>query len=149
MNDSQTGIYKVSLKIWIDSSRDQVWDCFTQEINNWWPKEFYALEEHLETKFEPQVGGRLYETGANESSLLWFTVSVIIPKMSINLTGQVAPPFGGPAISMLQLNFIETDEGKTIFEVIDTLIGAKPHDGLEDDWRKLFETGLKKYIENK
>jgi uncharacterized protein YndB with AHSA1/START domain len=42
-----------------------VWKAFTDEVQSWWPKDFYATGSPQRMIFEIKPGGRLYEDSGN------------------------------------------------------------------------------------
>ncbi len=56
-------------------------DRFTRDIHRWWPTHLHSLEqaEHTHVAFEPIVGGRLFERGADGIERPWGTVEAWEP----------------------------------------------------------------------
>ena len=82
--------------------------------------------------------------------LLWQQIQSIVPNESLHLTGQLAPPFGGPATSLLRLA-LEGDGDSTILKVTDCLFGnvdEATRGNIEVGWRRLYGDGLGKYVES-
>jgi len=55
--------------------------------------------------FEVKPGGRLYEDAGGGNGLVWYQVIALDAPNSISLAGFIAPPFGGPATSLLRIVF--------------------------------------------
>lgn len=44
---------------------------FTADIGRWYPLDMYSVRPAIDCRFEPHVGGRLYEIGADGAETLW------------------------------------------------------------------------------
>lgn len=125
-----------------------VWKAFTAEIQHWWPKDFYATESPQRMVFEVKPGGRLYEDAGNGNGLVWYQVIAVSAPNSITMSGFIAPPFGGPATSLLNVTFSPKGKAATAMEVTDSTFGRLGDPGAtEEGWRLLFEGGFKRWIE--
>ena len=49
-----------------------VWKAFTDDIQSWWPKDFYATDSPQRMILEVKPGGRLYEDSGNGNGLVWY-----------------------------------------------------------------------------
>jgi uncharacterized protein YndB with AHSA1/START domain len=127
-----------------------VWKAFTGDIHSWWPKDFYATESPKRIVFEVKPGGRLYEDAGDGNGLVWYHVIALDAPNSISLSGFIAPPFGGPATSLLRVEFSESGKSATTMEVTDSTFGCLGDPGAtEEGWRMLFEGGFKAWVERK
>ncbi len=97
-----------------------VWKAFTDDIQSWWPKDFYASDSPQRMIFEVKPGGRLYEDSGNGNGLVWYHVIALNAPNSITMSGFIAPPFGGPATSLLNVSFSAKDKAATVMEVTDS-----------------------------
>ena len=144
------GTMRLELEIAIEANAETVWKSITEEIGQGWPKDFYCVAGSDKLVLEPKPGGRIYEENSNGSGLLWGTVLEINPPKSIAWQGQIMPPWGGPAISMLRLS-LEARGDETVLRVTDCLIGnisETLRGELETGWRQIFAHGLKTYVES-
>jgi uncharacterized protein YndB with AHSA1/START domain len=127
-----------------------VWRAFTAQINSWWPKDFYVTESPRGMVFEVKPGGRLYEDAGNGNGLVWYHVIALDAPNAITLSGFIAPPFGGPATSLLRVAFSAQDKSTTAMEVVDSTFGyLEDTSTTEQGWRMVFEGGFKTWIERK
>ncbi|MCA9179722.1 MAG: SRPBCC domain-containing protein [Planctomycetales bacterium] len=130
------------------ASRAQVWESLVAETSQWWKREFFATKDPDGIYLEPRPGGRLYEENAN-GGLLWYTVIEIVPSEVLAMAGNLAPPYGGPATSMLRIEF--SDHGaKCHVKLTDHIFGVvddASRRAIEDGWRTLFIEGLKAHVE--
>lgn len=127
-----------------------VWKAFTGEIHSWWPKDFYATESPQRIVFEVKPGGRLYEDSGKGNGLVWYQVIALNAPNSITMSGFIAPPFGGPATSLLNVSFSARSNSATTMEVTDSTFGClRDIDATAEGWRLLFEDGFKAWVEGK
>jgi uncharacterized protein YndB with AHSA1/START domain len=125
-----------------------VWKAFTAGIQDWWPKDFYATESPKRMVLEVKPGGRLYEDAGKGNGLVWYHVTALDAPNSITLSGFTVPPFGGPATSLLRVEFSDRGKAATRMEVTDSTFGRLGDPGAtEEGWRLLFEGGFKRWIE--
>ncbi len=137
------------LEIVIDATPEEVWRALTEETNAWWLPDFHMMGEGSVVTFDARAGGQLVERTEPGGSLLWYTVQMCTPHVSLHLVGHIAPEWGGPATTMLRLGLEERDGG-TVLVVQDATFGhtsAETAKSLEDGWRQLFTDGLKRYVE--
>jgi hypothetical protein len=127
-----------------------VWKSFTADIHSWWPKDFYATESPKRIVLELKPGGRLYEDAGDGNGLVWYQVIALDAPNSITMAGSIAPPFGGPATSLLRVAFSARGKAATTMEVTDATFGCLGDTrSTEEGWRMLFEGGFKTWIEKK
>ena len=127
-----------------------VWKAFTGDVHLWWPKDFYATESPKRIVFEVKPGGRLYEDAGDGNGLVWYHVIAVDAPNAITLSGFIAPPFGGPATSLLRVAFSAQGKSATVMEVTDSTFGCLGDPKTtEDGWRMLFNDGFKAWIERK
>ncbi len=125
-----------------------VWEGFTRELQAWWPKDFYATESPRRMVFEVKPGGRLYEDAGNGNGLVWYQVIALDAPRALTLAGFIAPPFGGPATSLLRVEFSANGQAGTLMEVTDSTFGCLDESTTAEGWRTLFEDGFKAWIES-
>jgi hypothetical protein len=65
------------------------------------------------------------------------------------MSGFIAPPFGGPATSLLNVTFSAKDKSATVMEVTDSTFGCLEEATTLEGWRQLFEAGFKTWIERR
>lgn len=136
------------LSLEIAKSQAAVWKAFTEDIHSWWPKDFYVTESPERIVFEAKPGGRLYEDAGNGNGLVWYHVIAIDAPNSITMSGFIAPPFGGPATSLLNVSFSGKGKAATAMEVTDSAFGCLGDaSATKEGWQLLFEGGFKKWIE--
>ena len=148
---SETCAVKYELELPIQARSDVVWKSLVEETNAWWLPDFHMVGANSVVSFDAQAGGQLLERSTDGGSLLWYTVQMCLPKKSIHLVGHMAPAFGGPAISMLELA-LEDKDGGTLFIVREAIFGDTSESGAKcqsEGWELLFGDGLRKFAESK
>ncbi len=110
------------LQIPIDAPQAEVWKALTEETNAWWLPDFHMVAADSVVSLQARAGGHLIESVADGGSLLWYTVQMCVPGKSLHLVGFMAPEWGGPATTMLELSLEETDTG-TRLVLRDALFG--------------------------
>lgn len=127
-----------------------VWKAFTGDVHSWWPKDFYATEAPHRMVFEVKPGGRLYEDAGKGNGLVWYQVIAVDAPHAITMSGFIAPPFGGPATSLLRVGFTAQGKSATSMEVTDSTFGCLGDQKTTNEgWRMLFEGGFKAWVERK
>lgn len=147
---SKTSITSATHRLSLEIAKPHagVWKVFTGDIHSWWPKDFYATESPQRMVFEIKPGGRLYEDSGNGNGLVWYHVIALDAPNSITMSGFIAPPFGGPATSLLNISFSAKGKSATRMEVIDSTFGCLGDTGTTvEGWRLLFEDGFKAWVE--
>ncbi len=144
-----TGTLQYQLEVEIHASSDRVWKALTEETNAWWLSDFHMVGEGSVVSLDARAGGLLVESKPDGGSLLWYTVQMVMPGKSLHLVGHLAPEWGGPATTMLEL-VLEQQGDVTRLIVRDALFGRVNQDSaksLEEGWTTLFSDGLRKYVE--
>jgi uncharacterized protein YndB with AHSA1/START domain len=69
---------------------DQAFSVFTGSINQWWPHQYHIGQAQVaEVVLEPELGGRWYERGVDESECDWGRVLVWEPPHRLVFTWQI------------------------------------------------------------
>lgn len=129
----------------------KVWTSLTSDIDAWWPQSYRALEQKSRMQFSTDLSGRLEELGPDGQGVLWYCVQAVTPLRSLTLAGHIAPPFGGPALSLLRLTFSDLPDGTSTLEIHDSLVGRVNPAMVESGWRDIFaelEQHLSQFGEN-
>ena len=138
---------RYELEITIERPVEHVWTAMTQSVNEWWLPSFRMTGGDAVVSLDPTAGGQLIERSASGASLLWATVTMVVPNDRILFAGHHFPAWGGPSVSFLEWQLETVDVG-TCLKVSDQLIGTTSEAGLQslrDGWKELFSDGLKSY----
>lgn len=141
------------LEVEIAAPRESVWTAIFDDVQSWWLPDFHILGTESTIQFERAPGGRgLIEELPDGTSLQWYTVQMILPReFKVYLAGHIAPDWGGPATSMLQLEVEEIETGCRL-RVTDARHGnvdEKQVESSQGGWQQLFGDGLKIFVENR
>lgn len=147
-----TAAQVVTFEVEVDiaARRDWVWACLTQQIGQWWPRDMLAAPASRSMQLELRPGGRLFEDAPDGSGVLWYTVAAITTNQSLTLSGVIAPPFGGPAMSILTISLGDGAGGGTTLRVRDHVIGVvseRQRSVTPEGWNAIFVKGLKPFAE--
>ena len=149
--EKQVQSINIELEVHIQATPTKVWKTLTEEIGAWWLKDYFTNSKTKEFILETQLGGMMYESTAKGEGTVWANVISIDAPRSIQLKGLLTPDFGGPAISFIRIDVKR--KGKLTTVKLQDQIFGDIEDGLkfdiEDRWLRLFNVGLKSYIERK
>ena len=148
---TEANVARVELDIDINAPRNTIWEAIIESPSEWWPGEHHAIGADCKMTFEPHPGGRFYEDDGKGGGLLWYTVLAITPPTSVTLAGYIAPPWGGPASSLLTFTLEESGD-KTILKVLDSLFGSvdeKFAESTHAGWKQILGEALKNYVERR
>ena len=80
---TEARIIKYQFEIPIKRTAADIWPLMTNEINAWWLNDFRALGEGSTVTLNAECGGQLIECAANNSSLEWYRVQMVLPGESL------------------------------------------------------------------
>ncbi len=149
LNNNSASSLKVELEITIAANIESVWIALTEQVNSWWSKDYFASAADS-INLEPRLGGRLFEDLGNGQGLTWYHVQAIEAPKLLCLSGYVFPNFGGPTLSLLQIDLEQKDD-KTLVKICDGIIGhisEKTQSNVRGGWEDLFNKGLKGFVES-
>lgn len=137
-----------SLNIQISKPHQRVWQALVSETSAWWPKEFHTSPRAQRFVIEPVLGGRAFEDFGGDNGLVWYSVVGLEVERTLLLAGHLLPPFGGPAITSLQLT-LTPGEGSTLLQIRDDRFGSLGRESPLEGWRVVFDSGLRQYLESR
>ncbi|MFZ4573808.1 MAG: SRPBCC family protein [Phycisphaerales bacterium] len=141
----------VVLELEIAAPPTKVWKAITTDLGKWWLPDFHCAPGSKGIRMEPKPGGRVFETDGKGGGLLWYSITALQKGKSITMVGHFGPPFGGPVTSLLTWSLAKSDRG-TRFTLADYLFGVVSPalvQQVESGWRRLFEEGMRQYVERK
>lgn len=139
---AEAKMYQSETELRIKQTSVVVWKILCEQTDQWWPVGFRALGEGSKMSLSPIAGGQLLETGISGETLEWYRVQMCVPERSLHLVGYVAPDWGGPKTSMLNLS-ISDEGGICILVVSEALTGKVTMSGAEsamDGWTEVFNS---------
>ncbi len=128
----------------------RLWQALTNEIENWWQKDFNKNPKTVSMVLESKLGGLLYENAGKKDGMIWASVIALDAPNSLQLKGHLSPEQGGPAISFTKIELIAKGAKSTLLKLSDTVFGsisAELQSELSEGWKNIFEQGLKPYLE--
>ena len=148
---SQTSVVDVALDWQISASVQQVWAALFERPEVWWPAGHRAGPEGSKMIFDARAGGSLREERADGGGLIWYTVLALDPLRSVDLSGQLATRYGGPATSLLHLEVTPgANDGTAVLKLTDSVFGRIGPDmraSLTSGWQSIVGEGLIRHIE--
>jgi uncharacterized protein YndB with AHSA1/START domain len=100
---TDTATTSVQSSIVVDAPIERAFSFFTEGIGSWFPSEYNLLDtEIVERVFEPRVGGRVYDIGADGNECHWARVLAYEPPTRVVISWDISPQWQ-----------IETDPEKT------------------------------------
>lgn len=148
---AQTGVVDVALDWEIAASVQQVWTALFERPESWWPAEHRAGMKGSKMRFDARIGGNLREEHPGGGGLVWYNVVALEPLRSVDLSGQLATRYGGPATSMLHLEITPgPNDGTTILKLTDSVFGRIGPDmraSLATGWQQIIGDGFVSHVE--
>jgi DNA-binding transcriptional ArsR family regulator len=117
------GAIDVALDWTLPVSQARAWDHFFSAPQSWWPSVFRVLGSASNLSFSAQVGGQLIERNELGAAVTWYTVFALQPRHSVDLQGQLATRYGGPAQTFLHIEFIDLGNEKCSLKLTDSVFG--------------------------
>lgn len=139
----------IHLEVHIKAPRERVWAALTEEIGQWWPKNF-TIGAAKRFVLEPKVGGRMFEEW-EDGGLLWATVISMKKYERLDMAGDAMPEFGG-AGRHLNTYTLEEKDGGTLVKLRSTAIGALTEGSeasMKEGWKLLFVDTFPAYCEGR
>jgi DNA-binding transcriptional ArsR family regulator/uncharacterized protein YndB with AHSA1/START domain len=150
-DDNPLRTVEIALDWEIAASPQRLWRLIFDSPEAWWPADFRAVAGGATMRFEDRLGGQLREEAADGSGLVWYQVVALEPQRSLDLSGQLASRYGGPATSMLHLTLEPGQaEGSTLLKLTDSVFG-RLGEGFQasaaSGWQAIVGEGLKPHAE--
>lgn len=131
---------EIALDWTIAAPPERVWRLLFDEADRWWPRDMRAGPAGATLTFAESVGGELVETGSDGAGLSWYRVIALTPGISVDLAGQLAARYGGPATSLVHLR-LEPSGDATVLKLTDSVFG-RLGDGFRanatEGWQAIF-----------
>lgn len=143
------GVAHVELEIPIKAKPARVWQALVEETGRWWHRDFFTSPAARTFVIQPRLGGVAFEDWGDGAGQVWYSVIGVRPPAFLMLQGLLAPAFGGPATTLLQLD-LKPAGRNTVLRLSDTIFGKVGDDKLSqtrDGWKMLFDAGLRAHVE--
>lgn len=93
MQDTTTTSVRESIVV--DAPAERAFTVFTEDMGSWWPPDHHILQGELaEMVFEPRVGGRIYDRGADGNECQWGTVLAYEPPQRLVFSWNITLAWG-------------------------------------------------------
>ncbi|MGB0133160.1 ArsR/SmtB family transcription factor [Dokdonella sp.] len=143
---ASAGIIDLALDWPVAVSVQKLWEALFEHPEAWWPRAYRAGSEDAVMTFDQKVGGCLREEAPNGGGVLWYTVFALNPRRSVDLVGDLATRYGGPARSTLHLEIVTGEaDGTSILKLTDAIvgrIGPDMHTSVSSGWKAILGDGL-------
>jgi hypothetical protein len=147
MPTEQIGHVEIALDWDVQAPIQRVWRMLFEEPENWWPRDFRAGPEGSVMVMEERVGAALREQRPDGAGLIWYQIIALDPMRSLDLTGQLASRYGGPATSLLHIELAAGEsEGSTRLKLTDSAFGRLGpgfKTSASQGWQAIFGEGFK------
>ena len=117
------GSVDIALDWTLRISQARAWDHFFSAPQSWWPSEFRVFGNGTKMSFDAQIGGQLIERNDSGAAVTWYTIFALQPHQSVDLKGQLATRYGGPAQTLLHIEFIDLGKDKCSIKLTDSVFG--------------------------
>lgn len=134
----------------IEAPRQRVWQALTKEIDDWWPREWYANSQSKKISLDARLGGLLFEQAKRGEGWVWATIIALEAPNNLQFKGHLTPAFGGPALSFIDIK-LDQWGNTTKVALDDTIMGdisSSLEDARTDIWRGILNEGLKNWVES-
>lgn len=143
-------LVEVALEWPIAASVQKVWAALFEQPQRWWPAAHRAGPEGAEMRLDPRIGGQLREERADGGGLIWYTIFALDPLRSVDLVGNLASRYGGPAQSLLHLEIVPgAGDGSSVLKLTDSVhgrIGPDLRASLTEGWQAIVGEGLVSFL---
>jgi DNA-binding transcriptional ArsR family regulator/uncharacterized protein YndB with AHSA1/START domain len=152
MNNS-AAVIELALDWTIAVPAARVWDAIFNSPQDWWPAAHRAIGANSTMQLDPELGAKLRETSPNGSGVEWYRIYAIDQHRSIDLRGELAARYCGPALSLLHIE-LEADQtgSQTTLRLTDSIFGKVSDEfkaATAEGWQAIIGDGLCATIERK
>ena len=131
----------------VDMDVFHAWEYFFNQINGWWPKEFYTSTNTQRFIIETFIGGKVYEDHGEGGGLIWGDIIGVDYPNSLQVRGNFTKEFGGPAVSYERYTFLTSQQGTEVSYSVDFIgeISKRRIASLKKGWTSLLHTHFIEY----
>lgn len=150
-DDKAMGVAEVALDWTIEAGVERVWHALFDEPDRWWPADFRVGGADAKMRFSARLGGELVEESAGGAGVIWSTIYAIDPMKSVDMRGDLAVRFGGPATSIVHFALAPgAGEGTCVLKLTQSQFGrggpgSEP--GMREGWQAIIGDGLVRHCE--
>ena len=150
VRQKDVGLVEIALEWTIAASVQKVWTALFDRPELWWPAEHRAGPPGAKMVLEARIGASLREESGDGGGVIWYTVFALDPRRSVDLVGNLASRYGGPAQSLLHIEIVPgASDGTSILKLADSVhgrIGPDLRTSLTEGWQAIIGAGLIKLL---
>lgn len=148
--DQVNGV-EIALDWEIQAPVQKVWRLLFEAPETWWPADYRAGPSGSVMVMDERSGGTLREERPDGGGLIWYNIIALDQMRSIDLSGQLASRYGGPATSLLHIELSPArTEGSTLLKLTDSafgMLGPGFKASASGGWQAIFGEGFKPLAE--
>ncbi len=136
----------------VPQNTGHAWEYYFNQINKWWPQEFFTSPKTKKFVIETYVGGKVYEDYGEGDGLEWGQVIKADFLHSLIIQGFLIREFGGPAMTYETYTFSAVDSGTEVKYTLDPVgngLSDKTLQQLKGSWEQLLGVHFKNYCSNR
>lgn len=140
-----------SVEVVIEADVHHAWEYYFNQINGWWPKEFFTSSKSKRFIIDTFIGGKVYEDHGEGCGLVWGDIIGVDYPSSLQIRGHLTREFGGPTLTFEKFTFIPHDQGAKVRYEIEFVgpIETKSISSLQNGWEDLLQRHFKSYCKKK
>jgi len=132
----------------VPCTQQQAFELFVNQVSNWWPLDKNSVSAMngavaKQVVIEPELGGKVYEIGHDDSRHEWGSVTNYVPHSQLTLDWHIGLP--AKNASEVSVRFISVEDNKTQVELTHSrweAFGDKAEsmrNGYDQGWVGVFE----------
>ena len=135
----------------VDIDIFHAWEFYFNQINGWWPKEYFTSNKTKRFIIETYIGGKAYEDHYEGGGLVWGDVIGVDYPNSLQIRGNLTKEFGGPVMTFEKFDFQTVENGTRLKYTVDFVgeISARSANSLKNGWQDLLQIHFKKYCSSR
>jgi len=137
---------EVSTEIHLDQAH--TWEYYFNQINGWWPKEFYTSPRTRRFMIQTKIGGKAFEDFGEGQGLVWGDVIGVDYPNTLLLRGNLTKDFGGPVVTYEKFELETIHSDLTRFTYTCDFVGEIQESSvksLKDGWIDIIQQHFAKY----
>jgi len=141
---------EVSTEIRLDQAH--TWEYYFNQINGWWPKEFFTSPKTKRFMIQTKLGGKAFEDFGEGQGLVWGEVIGVDYPACLQIRGNLTKDFGGPVVTFEKISLDKVADDLTRLTYTCDFVGDIKESAvksLEDGWKDLIQQRFAKYCNDK
>jgi len=127
------------------------WEYYFNQINGWWPNEYFTSSKTKRFIIDTFIGGKVYEDHAEGGGLVWGDVIGVDYPHVLQIRGNLTREFGGPAITYEKFSFESIESSTRLTYTMDVIgdMSERSIHSLRDGWKVLLQQHFKEYCDKR